>query len=66
MQRNFFWGWRCTLQVRRNPLSFGIQCSRSRAKNGWIAESFCDRINQPVDFPVQFSELLLKTLSLRN
>ncbi|WP_443627179.1 hypothetical protein [Bradyrhizobium ivorense] len=66
MQRNFFWGRRCTLQFLRDPLSFGSQGRRSRTKNGWVAKSFCDRVNQSVDFPVQLSQLLLKTLSLRN
>ncbi|WP_453963436.1 hypothetical protein [Bradyrhizobium elkanii] len=66
MQRNFLCGRRCILQLLGDALSFGTQGRRSWAKNGWVSESLCDRINQSVDLPVQFSELLLKTLSLRN
>ncbi|MDA9465105.1 hypothetical protein XH87_10990 [Bradyrhizobium sp. CCBAU 53415] len=52
MQRDFFRGGWFTLQLLRYPLSFGIQGSRLRSENGWIAMSFRDRIHQSFDFPV--------------
>ncbi|WP_309144768.1 hypothetical protein [Bradyrhizobium sp. CCGB12] len=52
MQRDFFRGWRFILQLLHYPRSFGIQGCGSGTKNGWIAVSLCNRIDQSFDFPV--------------
>ncbi|WP_461616994.1 hypothetical protein [Bradyrhizobium sp. 23AC] len=63
MQRDFICGRRFGLQLFIYSVALGAEGGRSRTKNGWIAVPFCDRIHEPFDLSIQFSKLLLETLS---